>query len=674
MSAAIRELYLAQIESVKKAAVLYYEGVEDSPLTDEEYDDLVDTIAETGEMNNWSEHDDLVTKVAAGVIRGADTGIVRENEMLSLKKITTEAEALKFMETLPAGTKVCLEPKLDGFALSAHYKDGKLVSLTTRGDGGSGDDITANVVANTAIAYLPTKVATLAEFEVRGEVYITADDFEIANEARIANNSKPYTLERSAAAGAVRSLTSVKHVPLTYAIYDIFSDATEIGDSYSENISWAETLGFFPARNAYTPSEASMTVVQQVQDFSNKRPTMQEPTDGLVIKVDSMATRKKLGTGSRHPHWAVAFKYPTTVMRTVLRGIKRSIGRTGAVTYVAHFDTIELDGSKVARATVNNATFINALDLHIGDTIFVRKAKQIIPQVRGVVISERKANAVKYVAPTTCPTCEQEMDTTSSLIWRCDDPTCATLENLIYATSKDHLDVAGLSRGRVEMMFDAGLVATLTDFYKLSVDDIANTPTGRESDKTGEEFVIGQVVAKTIFDGLEKAKSQPLNRILSAVGVRHLGRSMSRDFAKNYSGIDEILALTVNDVANYMMKGRKIGESNAKRLISDLNRRRETFLELKELGFEALNAQAVTLSTETGKLDGEKIVVSGSVPGYSRTTIQEAIEAAGGVSASSVSSTVTFLVADEASASSKVVKAQKLGIRIVSPEDFAGML
>lgn len=695
MTNAEKAEYLENIKTISHAASLYYEGVTDSPLTDEEYDDLVESVAQVGDLKGWTEHSPFVTQVAAGVIRGADTGVVRENRMLSLRKIVTHDEVEKFVESLKSDTKLCIEPKLDGFAVSAHYSGGKLVSLTARGDGESGDDITANVLANTNIAHLPTHVDTDKEFEVRGEVYITEKNLVVANEARrnIAvvkhaemmkkaktvkefKEPKRYTLQRSVAAGAVRSKTPVKFIPLTFAIYDVFVE--DNSDSYTENIDWASQLGFFPARDVYVPSQSGMSVLEQVEDFSNQRPTLEEPTDGLVLKVDSMSERKAIGEGSRHPYWAVAFKYPTSLKRTVLRSIERAIGRTGAVTYVANFDTVEIEGSNVSQATANNAAFIAALDLHIGDTILVRKAKQIIPEIVSVVESERPEKAEKYVAPTTCPKCGEEMDTTSSLIWRCANPNCSVLENLIYAVSKDHLDVAGLSRERVGFLVEQGLVAKLSDFYKLSAEEIANVKNGRLL-KSGDEGTIGTTVAKTIFNGLQAAKKQPLNRVLSSVGVRHLGRTMSREFARSFKNIETILNLSVSDVANYEIKGKKIGESNAERLISDLTKRKSMFLEMKELGFEALNKDISEEATEsdvqsTGKLSGKKVLVSGSVPGYTRTTIQEAIEAAGGVNASSVSNTLSFLVADPDSTSSKVVKAKKLGVTIVKPEDFVGML
>lgn len=662
-----RSEYIVKVGIAEEAARNYYGGTVESALSDNEYDSLVEQLKTAGEANGWYEHVPLVEEVAAGVLR-VDTAVEgRQNRMLSLEKITTTTALSRFLSRFPAGAKVVYEPKLDGFALSAFYKDGKLASLNTRGDGERGDNILGTVLRNTSIENLPYVIAYKGDLEVRGEVYVTSEGLRESNIVRVNNGDAPYSLERSAAAGAVRSLTPVRYVPLKFTTYDVFSD--ESFGSCTETMGWVRELGFRTPSDAVNINTEGLTPEQIVDEFGKSVPSLGVPVDGLVLKADDYSIREKLGEGSRHPYWAAAFKYPSLVVQTVFREVRREVGKTGAVSYRLEVDPVEINGSVVSRATGNNAEFIDNLDLHIGDTVLLRKANEIIPEVLGVVKALRPEGAVKYVAPTTCPKCGEQLDTTSSVVWRCENYECVVFERIVHATSRQCLDIEGLSRARVELLVEEELIRTPADLFYLTEETLANLKTGYVKED-GDEAVVGPTVAKTISQSIENARNKaPLMKVLASLGIRNLGQTLSKHLANTYRDIDTILALSLSDFTGMVVRGRRLGESNGTRIYESLRKNREVLQRMKQAGVKSLNEKTEEVVREA-KLAGESVVVSGSVPGYTRDTVKELIESLGGVASGSVSKNTTLLVTDPDSTSSKAVKARQLGVKIVSAEDF----
>jgi DNA ligase (NAD+) len=420
---------------------------------------------------------------------------------------------------------------------------------------------------------------------------------------------------------------------------------------------------------------AGESIHDRVVKFGQVKNTIEFPTDGIVVKIDSLPMREKIGNSERSPRWAIAYKYEAEIKETVLRDIVRNVGRTGAISYVANFDIVELDGSEVGAATLNNSRFIEALDLHLGDTIMVRKANDIIPEIVSVVFAERKGKSLNaYVAPTTCPKCSEELDTTSSIIWRCENPECAVANRILHAVSRDNLDMDGISSKLIEKLLEAELINDVTDLYKLTVAQIASLETGRfyaadnKENKAGDPILVGELMAKKHFKNIQVTKERELNKIVSSLGVRHLGRTFSAAYAKHFKSFDKIVNASVKE-----LQGIDKVKDKAVAIRAGFDAIAPLLEKYRAVGFTNMDkVEEVVLGSA---LAGENIVVTGSVPGYGRNDVKGLIEAHGGVAGGSVSSKTTLVVApkDERD-STKAKKAASLGIKMITPQVFLDML
>lgn len=670
-----REEYLTGIRIATEANNAYRGGEEESSLTDEQYDLLVAQLQQLGETNGWSEHVDLVEKVSGGAGDGSGTTDVKHRtRMLSLAKAQNEEELEKFLSRVRAlKTPLLLEPKLDGLAINASYLNGQLVQVSTRGDSRNGQDVTARAREAT-ITGLPKTIPFKGDLEVRGELFLTRSAFESAQKFRAKHGRAEYKNPRNAVSGAILSkdITRLEGLKMSYAVYDyiIYSPAnTE--DEYHKLMKEAEANGFCPA-SSLLPSLQGDTVMEKVKSFGELRNQIGIPTDGIVLKVNSFAVREQLGSGERHPHWAIAYKFEAEIKPTTLLSITRDVGRTGAISYTANLNPVELSESTVSNATLNNARFIELMDLRIGDVVMVRKANEIIPEIVGVDFSARAGKTLpRYNAPTTCPNCEETLDTTSSVVWRCMNPGCAQAPTIIYAVNRDNLDIDGLSTQLVELLLEAGYINDVTDLYTLTVDRLANLPTGRVN-KDGQMIVVGTTVAEKLVQQIQKSKNQPLNRILSSLGVRFMGRTFGRRFASHFKSFDAAVNATVQQMQQ--VEGVK---EKAVVIRAELDKRQELLNKYRKVGFTQMNMTTQNTKDSAGslKLAGQNVVITGTVPGYSRNEAKELIETHGGVAGSSVSSKTTLLVAPaEERDTSKAKKATELGVRIITPEQFLAAL
>lgn len=677
MTTDMRETYLKDVNKAKEAAKAYYVDGADSPLTDDQYDLLVEQLARVGEMYGWNEHVVLVEEVAAGVAGGAGD-VKHRSRMLSLAKAQNSDELNKFIGKMELhSAKLLLEPKLDGLAIVALYQKGKLVQVATRGDSRTGQNVTARAKQAT-IEGLPQSIAYDGELEVRGELFITRTHFETAQTFRDKQGRTPFKNPRNAVSGTIQSkdVTRLEGLTMTFGVYDFipYSGAETEEDSYTKQLQDAGQLGFITAASLI-PKLDTTTVEEQVNEFGAIRNGLDFPTDGVVVKVDSVNLRKQLGNSERHPYWAIAYKYEAEIKETVLLGITRNVGRTGAISYVANLQPVELAETEVAKATLNNSRFIAELDLRIGDTVLVRKANEIIPEIVSVNLLAREGkNLPQYVAPTTCPNCGSDLDTKSSIIWRCLNPECAVATSIIHAVSRDHLDIEGLSTSLVERLVEEDYIQDATDLYGLSVAKLASLPMGRIK-QDGTPVVLGETVAQKLYDNIQGSKKQPLNRVLSSLGVRFLGRTFSRRFALHFKTFDKVVDATVEQMQQ--VDGVK---DKAAFIREGLDTRRNLIEKYRAVGFEALNADVTEEATApaaagSALLAGQNVVITGGVPGYSRNEAKELIEDNGGTAGSSVSSKTTLLVApaDERE-TSKAKKASSLGVRIVTPDEFLSML
>lgn len=680
-----------------KAAQVYYHGDDAALMTDAEYDFIVESVQETIEVTpEWlsEEATALLTSVAAGTSQdGGD--VAHDRPMLSLSKVKDVDGITRFIgKVQEAGSKIVVEPKLDGSAMSIKYVDGKFVQAVTRGDGQKGKDVTARMKAMN-VKGLPERLASPVTGFVRGEVYMDTTQFVTVSAARVEAarqdyvlrngsdegfNSEPFQFSnsRNATSGLVnRDDDPGFAVEVSFAGYDVeFNE--DNADSYSERLKFAEDLNIITAASLL-PSvilDSDPLVIVKNLGTAREAKTLEFPIDGAVIKADSIQTRQSMGMASRHPRWALAYKYEAEQGTTVLRDIERTIGRTGNLAYTAIFDPILVDGSIIGKATLHNSVQIAEKDVRIGDTILVRKANDIIPEVIQPILSERPADSVPYVAPTTCPRCGENLDTTTSVIWRCSSPSCGIEAGVSYAVSRDCFDVDGFSTAVAQALIESGKVTKIADLFALTVGDLTSLSMGLTS--TGGTRLLGLKNAEKIHTGLVKAKDADFARVICALGIRGTGRTMSRRLAAHFGTMEAFTAASVND----LLTVDGVATGKAQQIYSGLQLALPDIEAMREHGVNMGTDVVATDDADSGAkpLADKKIVVTGSMAGSaldgkSRTEMNELIERFGGKASSSVSSSTSMLVcAEDGTGSSKWNKATALGVEILTPGQFAALL
>lgn len=643
------------VEQAKEAARVYYTSDVVS-MTDAKYDALTDSISEALESHpEWSD-DGLTTSVAAGVTSSG--GVAHPTPMLSMAKATSISD----ITGMVGNRSYVVEPKLDGMAVRAEYQDGKLVLAATRGDGMTGEDITLQV--KRGISGLPLQLQTPFSGDVRGEIYMSDDDFEEANTLRVASGKKAYVNPRNATAGALRDADPGLVVPMSFAAYDVVGDFGGT-DSYQEVMRQVEGLGIKTACNlvldAASKDDSSELAAASLKDtidmICQMRPSLGFPIDGSVVKLDSFADRERLGATSRAPRWAVAYKYPADTATTTLRDIEVAIGRTGRLGFRFVVDPVFVGGSTVTYATAHNADWITQADLRIGDTVWVYRAGDVIPRITTADLSKRTPDIQRWEPPTECPQCGGELDK-SSTIWRCLAPECSILGKIVYFASRDCMDIEGIDTAISDALVSSGLVVNVADIYDLTVDDIANL-------QLGENRKVGSKVATKIMTSIEASKAQPFNRVITALGIRSTGRSVGRWLASSFVNMENLQKASVSDIARI----DKLGDVKATNIVNGLRELQGVIARLREAGLSMAQEQ----KSNDLPLAGKTYVVSGAVPGYTRTTIAERIEALGGRASSSVSKDTTALITAETT-TSKAVKAAQLSVQVIDPGEFVRMI
>ena len=641
-----REAFESAVILAQDAARSYYES-DSMDMSDAEYDALLDAIEKAHIAHpDWDDRG-LTSKVAGGI--DVDGDVKHPTPMLSMTKATSIGSISEMV-----GSQDCvIEPKLDGMAVRASYENGKLVLAATRGDGMTGENITLQV--KRGINGLPVHLATPFTGDVRGEIYMSDDDFEQANVLRVASGKRAFVNPRNATAGSLRDTNPKLVAPMSFAAYDVVGSFEGL-DSYKAVMDKVETLGIKTACNLI-PGLGSESIYDAIQTLHRMRPSLGFPIDGAVVKLDSFFDREKLGTTSCTPRWAVAYKYPADTATTTLKDIEVSIGRTGRLGFRFVVEPVFVGGSTVTYATAHNADWIRQADLRIGDTVWVYRAGDVIPRITTADLSKRTPDMQRWQSPTECPQCGGELDT-SSIIWRCLAPECSILGKIVYFCSRDCMDIEGIDTAISEALVSAGLVNDVAGIYNLTLDDIANL-------QLGESRKVGDKVATKIMASIEASKSQPFNRVITALGIRSTGRSVGRWLASAFGNMDNLQAASVVDIAQI----DKLGEVKATNIVNGLRELQGVIARLKVAGLCMEQAR----QNNDLPLAGQTFVVSGAVPGYTRTTIAERIEALGGRASSSVSKDTTALITAETT-TSKAVKAAQLGVRVIDPAEFVRMI
>lgn len=676
--------YAAAVEEASQAAAAYY-ATGESTLDDDAYDRLARGIAAYEEDHP---QDVLAGSPTGKVAGGAAVGDVPHTvPMLSLDNVFSAEQFATWTASLERRisrpvTAWSVEPKLDGLAVAARYRAGRLEQLITRGDGTAGEDVSHAIGT---VVGLPRQLAEPVTIEMRGEILMTTEQFEQANTLRTEHGGAPFANARNGAAGTLRAKDRPYTVEMTFFAYGALAlpDSGELTATLAE-LPHSEILGRVADLGVHTAADTAVAprtvstvedVQARVEEVASLRATLPFGIDGIVIKADLAADQRDAGSGTRAPRWAIAYKLPAVEKVTRLLGVEWNVGRTGIIAPRAVLEPVEIDGSTVSYATLHNPADITRRDLRIGDHVMVYKAGDIIPRIEAPVAHLRTGEEKPVVFPEACPQCGSEIDT-SEQRWRCvRGRNCRLVASISYAAGRDQLDIEGLGATRVVQLVDAGLVADFADLFVL---------------ERGQLLALermGETSTDNLLAAIDAARAQPLSRVFCALGVRGTGRSMSRRIARYFADMDRIRAAD----AETLQRVDGIGKEKAAGVVAELVELAPLIEKLVAAGL-TMTEPGATPPPEPGEedgtaadgegadgkpLDGMTVVVTGAMTGalekLSRNQMNELIERAGGKSSSSVSKRTTLLVAGE-KAGSKRTKAEDLGVRIAEPGEFAELI
>ena len=628
----------------------YY--IEDAPeIEDFEYDALLRELENLEEEYPEFKMEDSPTQMVGGAALKLFSEVQHTVKMESLQDVFSFEELRAFISKLDLSkTALSVEPKIDGLSVSLEYRDGLFFRGSTRGDGMTGEDVTANLMQ---IKSIPKAINFMGELEVRGEVYMPRESFLKLRERQELLGEAPAKNPRNAAAGTLRQKNSqiVKERELDIFIFNIQRVVGKEFSSHIETLDFLTDLGFHTLPT-YLKCESADDVVTEVARIGQSRGGLPFDIDGAVIKADNLAYRDVLGSTSKFPKWAVAFKYPPEEKQTVLKEIEINVGRTGALTPTAIFDPIQLAGTTVSRATLHNEDFITSKEIGIGATIFVRKAGDIIPEV--LAVAKHCENSQIYKMPDVCPSCNSPVfREEDEAVIRCTNADCPAqlLRHLIHFTSRDAMDIEGLGPAMLEQLLDADLIHNIVDIYDLDYEKVASL------ERTGEKTV------ENLKNAIEKSKENDLSKLLFALGIRHIGAKAGKLLSEHFGDIDAILNASAEDFEKIEGFGSILAQSAAD--FFSLNDTKEMIDRLKVLGVNTKSLKEV----KDNRFAGMTFVLTGTLPTYQRSEAAAIIESFGGKTSSSVSKKTSIVLAGE-DAGSKLTKANQLGIKVINEQEF----
>lgn len=634
----------------------YYD--EDAPeIEDDEFDALTRELKSLEEQYPHLITPDSYTQRVHGQVSHLFEPVVHEVPLGSLQDVFSFEEITDFdrrvRETV-ARPRYVIEPKIDGLSIAIEYRNGRFYRGATRGDGLVGEDVSDNL---RQIVDIPQRLTTeVPRIIVRGEVYMPRDSFAALVRKQEENGEKTFKNPRNSAAGTLRQKDSsvVAERNLSLFVFNMQLIEGEKVFSHADSLARIKELGF-PVIPFYCVTESVDEVIDYVREIGNKRTDLPFDIDGAVVKVDNFSDREALGTTSKFPKWAVAYKYPPEEKETILRDVEVNVGRTGVLTPTGVFDPVTLAGTTVSRATLHNQNFIDDKQLAIGDTVVMRKAGDIIPEVVRV---STHCGAKTYQLPTICPSCGmsaiREQDEADL---RCVNPDCPAqrLRNLIHFTSKDAMDIDGLGPAVLELLVKEGRIVHADDLYSLTQEDIA--------DLEG----LGKKSADNLLAALEKSKENDLYRVIYGLGIRHIGEKAAKLLAQHFGDMESVMSASAEEVSSIDGFGSVMAESVV--AFFALEPSRELVARLAEVG---VNMQSQTVRQDD-RFAGKTFVLTGTLPTMTRSEATALIEQYGGKTSGSVSKKTSYVLAGE-DAGSKLIKAQQLGVAILSEEQFRDMI
>lgn len=548
-----------------------------------------------------------------------------------------------------------VEPKFDGLSVSCEYENGVFVRGSTRGDGTTGEDVTDNLMT---IKSLPKRIANAPEYlEVRGEVYMSFESFKELTKRQEENEEKPFKNPRNAAAGSLRQKNAkiTAQRKLDIFVFNIQQVRGAELTTHSQSLNYLTELGFPTA--FYKVYDNIDDVISEIEQIGDMRGSFDYAIDGAVVKVNSFETRSLLGSTAKYPKWAEAYKYPPEEKPTKLLNIEINVGRTGVLTPVGNFEPVLLAGTTVSRATLHNKDFIEEKGICVGDTVIIRKAGEIIPEVLSV--KEHSENAVPFEFPTLCPSCGSPVsqDEGEAAI-RCTNTDCPAqlMRHLIHFVGRDAMDIDGLGPAVLEQLVNEGLVKSPADLYRLKIDDVSNLE--RMAEKS----------ANNLISAVEKSKENELYRLVFALGIRNIGLKAAKLLCENFPTIDDIMNAKAVDFETIDGFGEVMALSIENYFALDGTK--ELISDLKSLG---LKMKSSASKSNSGIFSGKTFVLTGTLPTMKRSEASKIIEENGGKTSSSVSKKTSYVLAGE-EAGSKLTKALSLGITIITEDEFKAML
>lgn len=647
-------------EKVEYYAKKYYD--EDKPeISDFEYDMLMVELRNLEkEYPEFISKESLTQKVGGHVKEGFEK-VTHEVPLQSLQDIFSLEEIDEFDERIHKKVeeneikevKYVVETKIDGLSAALEYKQGKFVRGATRGNGLVGEDVTQNLKT---IKTIPMEINDKIDITVRGEVFISKNDFEKMNQEREENEEELFANARNAAAGSLRQLDSkiTATRPLDIYIFNVQKIEGKEFNSHFEELEYLHNLGF-----NVNPVRIECKTLKEIKKAIEKIGEMREKLtfgiDGAVIKVDDLKFREILGTTAKTPRWAIAYKYPPEQKETIVKDITCQVGRTGVITPMAILEPVKVAGSTISKTTLHNEDFIKEKDIKIGDTVVIQKAGDVIPEIVRVVKEKRTGEEKEFEIPRICPVCGAEaIREEGEAAIRCTGIECPAklFRNLVHFVSREAMNIDGLGENIIGQLLERELIHNIADIYTLEFEDIASLK------KNGKKF------AQNLIDSINKSKENDLYRLITALGIRHVGGKASKILAKKYKTIDNLANASYDELSEINDIGEVMANSIREFFLQD-----QTIDLIKKLKEAGVNTKAIVEENTDNRLEGKTFVLTGSLEKYTRKQAEDIIEKFGGKTSSTVSKKTDYVLAGE-EAGSKLTKAQSLGITIISEDKF----
>ena len=641
----------------------YYD--EDKPeITDYEYDMMMNELKSLEKQFPELIDKESLTQKVGGHVKEGFKQVEHEVPLQSLQDVFSYDELRDFDDRVKkqlhdggANLKYVVETKIDGLSMAIEYKDGKFVRAATRGNGLIGEDVSANALT---IKSIPKELKEPINIIVRGEVFIGSKEFEKLNEEREVLGQSLFANARNAAAGSLRQLDSkiTKTRPLDIFIFNVQKLENNPFNSHYEQLNYLDKLGFNvnPVRILCNNIDEAIDAITKIGE---DRENLSFGIDGAVIKVDNLDYREELGTTFKTPRWAIAYKYPPEQKETLLKDIICQVGRTGAITPMAILEPVKVAGSTISKTTLHNEDFIKEKDLKIGDRVIIQKAGDVIPEVVEAVKSKRTGEEKEFIMPKVCPVCgAPTIREDGEAVTRCTGIECSAkaLRNIVHFASKEGMEIDGLGYSIIEQLLDKKLINNIADIYSLKLEDVASLK------KNGKKF------AQNLIDAIEKSKSNDLFKLITGLGIRHIGAKSAKNLARKVRTIDNLMNASIEELSVQ----NDVGEITAKS-IYEFFREEQSIDLINKLKLAGVNMESLEEENTDNRFEGKTFVLTGALSKYSRDEASDIIEKLGGKTSGSVSKKTSYVLAGE-DAGSKLTKAQNLGVTVITEEEFEEMI